>query len=129
MGSSPRCYIPPPIRENHCPATGVQNGYEASLTIILAGRALLVKMLIILDCMVYIFFKLCIRKYLNIGNIAQPLVCKMTTEPHRASFCIMKMLKTEEMIKQSIIYTASKVTGEIVRKSFMRNNLQKITGA
>ena len=33
----------------HCPATGMQNGDEASPSIILAGRALLVKMLIILE--------------------------------------------------------------------------------
>ena len=33
----------------HCPATDIQNGDEASTSIILAGRALLMKMLITLE--------------------------------------------------------------------------------
>ena len=33
----------------HCPATDMQNGDEASPSIILAGRALLIKMLITLE--------------------------------------------------------------------------------
>ena len=37
----------------HFPASGMQNGIEASLSNILAGLALLVKMLITLDRMVY----------------------------------------------------------------------------
>ena len=31
---------------NHCPATGIQNSDDASLSIILVGRAILVKMII-----------------------------------------------------------------------------------
>ena len=59
----------------------MQKGEEASESIILAGRALLVKMLIPLEpC---ICFKLCILMYFN---IVQPLVCKMMTRLHRASF-------------------------------------------
>ena len=37
----------------HFPATGMQNGDEASASNILAGQALLMKMLITLDHMVY----------------------------------------------------------------------------
>ena len=53
----------------HCPATGMRNGDEASPSIILAGLAFLVKMLITL------YF-----------NIVQPLVCKTVTSLHLASF-------------------------------------------
>ena len=42
----------------HCQATGMQNGDEASPSIILANRALLVKMLITLDSMVF-FVQFC----------------------------------------------------------------------
>ena len=53
----------------------MQNGDEVSPSIILADRALLVKMLITLYRMVY-FVQICILMYLN---IAQPLVCKTMT--------------------------------------------------
>ena len=38
----------------HCPATGMKKCDEASPSIVLAGRALLVKMLITLERMVYL---------------------------------------------------------------------------
>ena len=61
----------------------MQNGEEASPSIILAGQALLVKMLISLGphgifCSNFV--------YLCILNIAQPLICKVVTKLHGASF-------------------------------------------
>ena len=60
----------------------MKKGDEALPSIILAGRALLVKMLITLEPH-GIFGSNCILMYFN---TAQPLVCKMVTRLHRASF-------------------------------------------
>ena len=66
-----------------CPASGMQKGDEASESIILAGRALLVKMIITLEPHGYIWFKICILMFVN---IVQPLVGKNVTKLHQASF-------------------------------------------
>ena len=60
----------------------MQNGDEASPSNILAGIALLVKILITLDRMVYFVQIL----YIYVFNIGQQLVYKMVTRLHRASF-------------------------------------------
>ena len=74
----------------------MQNGNEASPSNILAGQALLVKMLITMDRMVY-FVKFCILMYFS---IVQQLVCKTVTGLHGASFwgraLLVKMLITFE---------------------------------
>ena len=50
----------------HCPATGIHNDDEASPSIILAGRALTVKMLITLETPGFVFgSKICILMYFN----------------------------------------------------------------
>ena len=66
----------------HCPATVMKKSDEASPSIILAGRAPLVKMLITLGLDAIFFFKFCIIMYFN---IVQPLVCKTVRRLHRAS--------------------------------------------
>ena len=61
----------------------MQNSDEASPSIILAGRALLVKMLITLEpCGALVQ----ILNTLMYCNIVEPLVCKTVTGLHRASF-------------------------------------------
>ena len=79
----------------HCPATGMQNGDEASPSISLAGQALLMKMLKTLELLGIFWFKFCILLYLK---IVQALVCKTVTRLHRASVwpvkLLVKMLKT-----------------------------------
>ena len=73
----------------HCPATGMQNGDEASQTNSLAGRTLLVKMLITLDRMVY--FVQILNTY--VFKIVQQLVCTTVTRLRRASFWPVKLSK------------------------------------
>ena len=72
----------------------MQTGDEASPSIILAGRALLMKMLITLE-LCYILFKFCI---LLCFNIVQSLVWETVTRLQRASIwpvkLLVKMLKT-----------------------------------
>ena len=75
----------------------MQNGDEASRSIILAGLALLVKMLITLELCGSFGSKLSLLMYFN---IVQPLVCKTVTRLHLASFVrsssLMKMFITLE---------------------------------
>ena len=80
----------------HCPATDMQNGDEASPSIIFAGQALLMKMLITLElrgifCSNFLYILLHF-------NIVQPLVCETVTRLYRASIwpfkLLVKMLKT-----------------------------------
>ena len=61
----------------------MQNGDEASQSVILAGLALLVKMLITLELCGSFGSKFSLRMYFN---IVQPLVCKTVTRLHLASF-------------------------------------------
>ena len=67
----------------------MQNSDEASPSNIMAGPALLVKMLITLDCM-YVLFKFYLLVYFN---IAEHLVCKTVTRLHRASFWPVERFK------------------------------------
>ena len=79
----------------HCLATDMQNVYEASPSIILAGLALLMKMRITLERRGIFLLKFCILLYFN---TVQPLVCETVTRLHRASILpvrlLVKMLKT-----------------------------------
>ena len=61
----------------------MRNGDEASPSIILAGLALLVKMLITLEMCGSFGSKISLLMYFN---IVQPLVCKTVTRLHLASF-------------------------------------------
>ena len=61
----------------------MQNGEEASLSSILAGQALLLKMLIALETAWYILFRFCILMYFK---IVQQLVCKTVSRLHQESF-------------------------------------------
>ena len=63
----------------HCPVAGMRNGDGASPSIILAGLALLVKMLITLELCGPFGSKFSLLMYFN---IVQPLVCKTETRLH-----------------------------------------------
>ena len=66
----------------------MQNGDEASPNIILAGRALLVKMRITFELHGIFASHFFILLYFN---IVQPLVCETVTRLHRASFWPVKL--------------------------------------
>ena len=61
----------------------MHNNDEASPSIILAGRALLAKMLVTLERRGLFGLNFCILAYFN---IVHPLVCKTVMRLHRASF-------------------------------------------
>ena len=68
----------------------MQNGDEASTSIILAGQALLVKMLITVEGRGMCGPIFCILMYFN---IVYPLVCKKMMRLHRASFWQVELFK------------------------------------